>query len=181
MRAIIYIIDTLASLITLVFLLRFWLPWFGADFRNPMAQGILQATSPLVNPLRRIVPAIGRIDTATILIAFLIQALAILLVLLLIDAPIGIKFVVVGALFELITLSLLMFTFAIIIRIVLSWIAPQTFNPATALIANMTDPILRPFRRYIPTVGGFDISPIFAIIVLGALSILVEDSRSYLM
>ena len=80
MRALIYIIDALSMLITFVFLLRFWLPWFGADFRNPIAQGLLQATSPLINPLRRIVPSIGRIDTATVLVLFLIQATTILLI-----------------------------------------------------------------------------------------------------
>ena len=181
MRALIYIIDTLASLITLILLLRFWLPWVGADFRNPMLQGILKATSPLINPLRRIVPSIGRIDTATVLVAFLVQAIAITLVLLLVGAPISAKYIIIGAIFELATLSLLMFTFAIIIRIVISWIAPHTHNPATALIANMTDPILQPLRRYIPPIGGFDVSPIFAIIILGALSILLEDSRSLFM
>ncbi len=178
MRALIYIIDTLASLITLILLLRFWLPWVGADFSNPISQGILQATSPLINPLRRIVPSIGRIDTATVLVAFLVQVLAVSLVLLLVGAPITFKFLVISAFFELATLSLLMFTFAIIVRIVLSWVAPNTYNPATALIASMTDPILQPMRRYIPPIGGFDVSPIVAIILLGALSILLEDSRN---
>jgi YggT family protein len=181
MRALIYIIDTIASLITLILLLRFWLPWLRADFRNPMAQGILQATSPLINPLRRIIPSIGRIDTATVLVAFAVQALAISAVLLLAGVPITARFVIVGAIFELVTLSLMMFMFAIIIRIVLSWIAPGTYNPATALLASITDPILRPFRRFVPPIAGFDVSPIFAIILLGALSILVEDSRSLVM
>lgn len=181
MRALIYIIDTIASLITLILLLRFWLPWLRADFRNPLAQGILQATSPMINPLRRIIPSIGRIDTATVLVAFAVQAIAICAVLLLAGAPITPRFVIVGAIFELATLSLLMFMFAIIIRIVLSWIAPGTYNPATALVQSMTDPILRPFRRFIPPIAGFDISPIFAIILLGALSILIEDSRSLFM
>lgn len=178
MRALIYIIDTIASLITLLLLLRFWLPWVGADFRNPMAQGILQVTSPLINPLRRIIPAIGRIDTATVLLALAVQVIAVTIVLLLVGAPLSVRFILVSAIFELVKLSLLMFTFAIIIRIVLSWVAPGTYNPATALITNLTDPILRPFRRLIPPIGGFDVSPIFAIILLGALSILVEDSRA---
>ena len=65
--------------------------------------------------------------------------------------------------------------FAIIIRIVLSWVAPHVYNAATALIASLTDPILRPFRRLIPPIGGIDISPVFAIIALGALDILVTD------
>lgn len=181
MRALIYIIDTIASMITLILLLRFWLPWVGADYRNPISQGIVQATSPLISPLRRILPSIGRVDTATVLVAFLVQAIAVTLVLLLVGAPFNAKFVIIGAIFELATLSLLMFTFAIIIRIVLSWISPNTYNSATALIASLTDPILQPLRRYIPPIGGFDISPIFAFIMLGALSILLEDSRSFFM
>ncbi len=181
MRALIYIIETIASLFTFILLLRFWLPWVGADFRNPVSQGILKATSPLINPLRRILPSIGRIDTATVLVAFLVQAITVVAVLLIMGIPVLPKFVVIASIFELLTLSLRMFTFAIILRIVLSWIAPNTYNPATALLADLTDPILRPLRRYIPPIGGFDVSPIFAIILLGALSILLEDSRSLFM
>jgi len=181
MRALIYIIETIASLFTFILLLRFWLPWVGADFRNPISQGILKATSPLINPLRRFVPSIGRIDTATVLVAFLLQAITVVAVLLIMGVPVLPRIVVVAAIFELLTLSLHMFTFAIILKIVLSWIAPGTYNPATALLTDLTDPILRPLRRYIPPVGGFDVSPIFAIIILGALSILLEDSRSLFM
>jgi YggT family protein len=181
MRALIYIIDTLSTLITLVFLLRFWLPVFRADFRNPLAQGILQITSPIINPLRRVVPSIGRIDSATVLVAFLLQAVTQILVILLSGGSPGAKFVVVGALFALVSLSLRLFMFAIIIRIVLSWLAPHAYNPATALLASITDPLLRPFRRLIPPLGGFDISPVFAIILLGALSILLEDSLRLLL
>lgn len=180
MRALIYIIDALSMLITFVFLLRFWLPWFGVDFRNPIAQGILQATSPIITPLRRIVPSIGRIDTATVLLMFLVQAITLTLIDTLLGSPVSAKTVLISSTFNLIYLSLRLFMFAIIIRIVLSWIAPQTFNPATALLANITDPLLRPFRRYVPPIGGFDISPIFAIILIGALSMLVVDARSLL-
>ena len=181
MRALIYIIDALSMLITFVFLLRFWLPWFGADFRNPIAQGIMQATSPMINPLRRIVPSIGRIDTATVLIALFVQAVTAILIMSLAGVPIVAKYVFVSSVFKLIYLSLRLFMFAIVIRIVLSWIAPHTHNPATALLANMTDPLLRPFRRYIPPLGGFDISPIFAIIALGALGVLLEDAQRLLL
>lgn len=181
MRALIYVIDALSMLITFVFLLRFWLPWFGVDFRNPIAQGILQATSPVINPLRRIVPSIGRIDTATILVMFLVQSITLLLIFKLTGNSISAKFILVSASFKLVYLSLRLFMFAIIIRIVLSWIAPQTHNPATALLADITDPLLRPFRRYIPPIGGFDISPIFAIILIGALSMLVFDAQSFLL
>jgi YggT family protein len=181
MRALVYIIDALSMLITLVFLLRFWLPWFRVDFRNPFAQGILQVTSPIIVPLRRIVPAIGRIDTATILVAFLIQALTLILIILLSGVRPGARYVVVGALTQLAILSLRLFMFAIIIRIVLSWIAPQTYNPVTAVLTSITDPLLQPFRRLIPPIGGFDVSPVFAIILLGALSIFLQDAMALLL
>jgi len=180
MRALIYIIDALSMLVTFVFLLRFWLPWFGADFRNPIAQGLLHATSPVINPLRRIVPSIGRIDTATILVMFFIQAVTMLLITTLSGAQLSAKYIALLSLFKLVQLSLQLFMFAIIIRIVLSWIAPQTHNPAVALLANITDPLLRPFRRLIPPLGGFDLSPIFAIISLGALGILLQDALQLL-
>lgn len=181
MRALIYIIDALSMLITFVFLLRFWLPWFRVDFRNPLAQGILQITALIIIPLRRIVPAIGRIDTATILVAYVVQALSLILVILLSGNTPGASFVLLAALFQLLILSLRLFMFAIIVRIVLSWVAPQTYNPVTAMLTSITEPLLAPFRRLIPPIGGFDISPVFAIILLGALSILLQDSMAWLL
>jgi YggT family protein len=173
--ALIYIIEAFSHLFLMILLLRFWLPWFGADFRNPIAQGILRLTSPLINPVRRFVPSLGRVDTATVVIAFAIQCLTIMTVLKLRGFVLSIGMIALISLFELASLTLLLFMFAIIVRIILSWIAPQTYNPATALLATITDPLLRPFRRIIPPLGGFDISPIFAIILLGALNVLLDD------
>jgi len=173
--ALIYIIEAFSHLFLMILLLRFWLPWFGADFRNPIAQGILRLTSPLINPVRRFVPSLGRVDTATVVIAFAIQCLTIMTVLKLRGFVLSIGMIALTSLFELASLTLLLFMFAIIVRIILSWIAPQTYNPATALLATITDPLLRPFRRIIPPLGGFDISPIFAIILLGALNVLLDD------
>ena len=173
--ALIYIIEAFSHLFLMILLLRFWLPWFGADFRNPIAQGILRLTSPLINPVRRFVPSLGRVDTATVVIAFAIQCLTIMTVLKLRGFVLSIGMIALTSLFELASLTLLLFMFAIIVRIILSWIAPHTYNPATALLATITDPLLRPFRRYIPPLGGFDISPIFAIILLGALNVLLDD------
>lgn len=181
MRALIYIIDTLSTLITFIFLLRFWLPWFRVDFRNPLAQGILQVTSPVINPLRRIVPSVGRVDSATVMVAFLLQATTLIVLMLLAGGEPSARYVVVGALLRLVNLSLRMFMFAIVIRILMSWIAPMTHNPLTAVLTRITEPLLRPFRRLIPLIGGFDISPVFAIILLGALSILLEDSAAKLL
>jgi YggT family protein len=175
MRALIYIIQALSQLIVFVFLLRFWLPWFRVDFRNPIAQAILQISSPLVNPLRRVVPSLGRIDTATLLIAFGVQALTWILISLLGGQDVGARSVLLLSFFGLVDVSAKIFMFAIIIRIVLSWVAPHLHNAATTLVASIAEPLLRPFRRLLPPIGGFDLSPIIAIILLGAVPLLLRD------
>jgi YggT family protein len=177
--ALIFIISTLAQLFLLVMLLRFWLPWHGADFRNPIAQGILRITSPLVIPVRRIIPPIGRLDTATVVIAFAIQYLTVLVILALSAVTPTIGPVALTSLIDLVLLSLRLFTFAIFIHIILSWIAPGTYNPATAFISMLVEPVMRPFRRVIRPIGGLDISPIFAIIALQAAAIFLSTLRPF--
>ena len=116
MRALIYIIQALSMLVTFVFLLRFWLPWVGADFRNALAQGILQITSPVINPIRRVVPSIGRIDTATVLVLFAIQAITFLLIATLSGTQITAKYILILSAIGLAQQSIRIFMFAIIIR-----------------------------------------------------------------
>lgn len=175
--AIVFIVNAITSLYLLVLLLRFWMPWLQADFRNPLAQGILRFTSPLVVPVRRIVPSFGRLDTATVLVAFVIQYLTVLLLLLIMGRTAGIAAIALTALVKLVVLSINLFVYAIFIRIILSWISQGGYNPATAIITTLTEPVLRPFRRLIPPMGGFDISPIFAIILLLAATIVVNGLR----
>lgn len=177
--ALIFIIGTIAQLYLLVMLLRFWLPWLRADFRNPIAQGILRLTSPLIIPVRRVVPPIGRLDTATIIVAFGLQYLTILVILTISGIAPDILPIAITSLIDLVLLSLRLFTFAIFIHIILSWIAPGTYNPATAFIAMLVEPVMRPFRSLIRPIGGLDISPIFAIIALQAVAIYVVTLRPY--
>ena len=177
--ALIFIISTLAQLFLLVMLLRFWLPWLRADFRNPIAQGILRITSPLVVPVRRIIPPIGRLDTATVVVAFAIQYLTLLIILTLSAVTPTIGLVALTSLIDLVLLSLRLFTFAIFIYIILSWIAPGTYNPATAFISMLVEPVMAPFRRFIRPIGGLDISPIFAIIALQAAAIFLSTLRPF--
>jgi len=177
--ALIFIISTFAQLFLLVLLLRFWLPWLRADFRNPIAQGILRLTSPLVIPVRRIIPPIGRLDTATIVVAFAIQYLTVLIVLTLSAITPAIAPIALTSLVDLVLLSLRLFTFAIFIHIILSWIAPGTDNPSTAFISMLVEPVMRPFRRIIRPMGGLDISPLFAIIALQAGAIFLSTLRPF--
>jgi YggT family protein len=176
-QALYFIIKTLAQLYLLLLLLRFWLPILRADFRNPIAQGILRITSPLVVPVRRIVPPIGRLDTATIMVAYILEFLLVLLLLAIRGLTVDTVPIAITAVLELATLSLNLFFFVILLKIILSWVAPQNYNPMTVLLHTMAEPVLRPFRRIIPPIGGFDISPIFAIIMLKAAEIVLQTYR----
>lgn len=176
-NAIVFIITALAHLYLLVLLLRLLLPWMGANFRNPLAQAILRLTSPLVVPVRRVVPPIGRLDTATVIVAFAIQYLTIMLIAAIKAWPLGIVPIAVTAAVNLVTLTLRLFAYAIVVRVLLSWFAAATYNPATAIIDALTEPVLRPFRQLLPPMGGLDLSPLFAMLVLFALSILISGLK----
>jgi len=172
--ALVFVVSSIAQLYLFVLLLRLLLPWVGADFRNPLAQGVLKITSPLVVPLRRVIPPIGRIDTATLLVTFFILYATIFLILLIQGLSASFAAISVSALVYIPLLTLRLYTFLIIVRVVLSWVSTGGYNPAVAIIFTLTDPVLRPIRRVIPIMGGFDLSPIFAIILVGALVRLVS-------
>ena len=176
-QALYFILKTLTQLYLLLLILRFWLPMFRADFRNPVAQGVLRLTSPLVIPLRRFIPPIGRIDTSTVLVAFVIEYALILVLLALSGRSAGFGPIALTSLMELAVLSLNMFFFVILIKIILSWVAPNNYNPVTAMLSTLAEPILRPFRRFVPPLGGLDISPIFAIVLLQAGVIILQSYK----
>lgn len=164
-----FLIDILLHLYALVLLLRLLLQWVKADFYNPVSQFIVKITSPLVVPVRRMVPGIGGIDMATLLLVLLITAFKITLVALLNGVPIGdisALGVLLRTLLDTIDLVLNVFLFAIFIQAILSWVNPDPYNPAMSLLSSLTWPILRPFRKLVPPISGFDISPIFAIIAI---------------
>jgi YggT family protein len=176
-QALYFIVKTLTQLFLLLLLLRFWLPWLRADFRNPIAQGILRFTSPLIVPVRRVLPSIGRLDTATILVAFVLEFLTVFALLAIFGQKVEPMYVAWTAAIELVVLSLNLFFFAIIVKIVLSWVAPQSYSPITALVNTIAEPVLAPFRRIIPSAGGLDISPIFAVILLQASVIFLQSLK----
>lgn len=173
-----FIIEAVATIALCFILLRFWMPWFRVDFRNPIAQAVLKLTGPVVVPLRRILPAIGQFDTATFVAAFAVQYLVLMIVM----SLGGFGWVDVGgvwtllafvALLRLAILSSTIFLFIIFVSIVIRLLAPYNPHPIASLLHSLAEPILRPFRGLIPAVGGFDLSPMIPIILLGALRVLL--------
>ena len=176
-KAIVFIIDQLTQLYLLVLLLRFWLPWVRADFRNALAQGILRLTSPLIIPVRRVIPSIGRLDTATVLVAFAIQTAALVVMLSIKGLSLHPAAIAITAILELGLLSAVLFFFAVIIYVILSWFAPGAYNPAVALLTMLVRPLLDPFSRIVPRIGGIDVSPIIVIILLQATMMVFAEYR----
>ena len=173
-----FIIEAIANIVLLFILLRFWMPVFRVDFRNPVSQAILKFTGPVVVPLRRVLPAIRQFDTATFVAAFAVQYVALMVVMSLrgfawIDAQGVWAFLALVTLLRLAILSCTMFLFIIFISIIVRLLAPYNPHPIATLLHNLAEPILRPFRGLVPPVGSFDISPMIPIILLGALRVLL--------
>ncbi|MDJ0832944.1 MAG: YggT family protein [Gammaproteobacteria bacterium] len=179
------IINTLFDLYVLLVLLRFMLQMFRADFYNPISQFVVRVTTPPLKPLRRLIPGIGGQDIAALVLCMLIltikyyilralgsNAIEIVNVL----APIGalhIGSLLIVAVADIVALFLNIFLFAIIIMVILSWINPGAYNPAIGLIMTLSNPVLRPIRRFIPPLGGLDLSPLFAILALMVVKMLL--------
>lgn len=170
-EALIYIIQTLGSLYLLIVLLRFILQLVRADFYNPLSQFTVKATQPLLKPLRRLIPSIAGLDTASLVLAVLVQLLLMVVTLSLMGFnPISvIPQLLVWSLIGVTSLFLKVFFFALIVSVILSWVAPGSYNPGAQLVNQLCEPLLAPFRKLLPNLGGLDISPIFAFIALNLL------------
>ena len=167
-EALIYIIQTLGSLYLLIVLLRFILQLVRADFYNPLSQFIVKATQPLVTPLRRIIPGFAGLDLASLVLAILVQLLLMIVTLTLMGYNVGgfILQLLVWSMIGVTSLFLKVFFFALIISVILSWVAPSSYNPGAQLVNQICEPLLAPFRKLLPNLGGLDISPIFAFITI---------------
>jgi YggT family protein len=163
---IIFLIDTLFSLYILAVLLRFLLQWCGADFYNPISQFLVKATHPPLKILRRFVPSIGKIDTSSLVLVFTLQILADFLILLLKGVSISFGALIILSMTQLISLLINVFVFAVFARALLSWINPGTFNAASSILVSLTEPLLDLCRKFIPDLGGIDLSPLAALLLL---------------
>ncbi|CAD5106017.1 YggT family protein [Zestomonas carbonaria] len=167
-EALIYIIQTLGSLYLLIVLLRFILQLVRADFYNPLSQFVVKATQPLLKPLRRVVPGFAGLDLASLVLAILVQLLLMAITLTLAGFNVGgfLLQLLVWSLIGVTSLFLKVFFFALIVSVILSWVAPGSYNPGAQLVNQICEPLLAPFRRLLPNLGGLDISPIFAFIAI---------------
>jgi YggT family protein len=162
----IFLIDTLFSIYIAIMLLRFILQQVGADFYNPISQFIVKATQPLVTPARRLIPSIRKTDTATLVLVAALIIMKLVLLFGIAGYPLNGIQILVKSLHDLISLTFDIFIVAIFVQAILSWVNPDPYNPISSLLNSLTWPVLQPIRRYIPPIGGLDLSALVALIGL---------------
>jgi YggT family protein len=172
--AAVYILQTIGSLYLLIVLLRFILQLVRADFYNPLSQFIVRATHPLLIPLRKLIPSVAGLDLASLVLAILVQLVLMALTLMLLgyglENPLQL---LVWSIIGVTALFLKVFFFALIISVILSWVAQGSHNPTAMLINQICEPLLSPIRRILPSMGGLDLSPIVAFLLLNLIDMLV--------
>lgn len=179
MNSIHFLVSVLFNLYLMVVLLRLWLQLARADFYNPFSQFVVKATHPIVGPLRRILPSLGRLDTATLVLAILVaMAKVIVLTLMLNGGGFDPLSLVTTSVLIVIKEGLSLMFWVLILRAILSWIS-QGQNPMELVLHQLTEPFLAPVRRIIPPIGGLDLSVLVAIIALQFVQILLQDLLGY--
>lgn len=174
MAALIFILDALLTLVVVAFLLRLLMPLVRADFRNPIGQAVLQLTNPLVMPLRKLLPPAGRLDVASVVALLVVQLAKMALLRLVAGAGLALLPLVSGALRDLASTVLQFYFVAVLIYVLLSWVAPGGYGPGAQLVGRLCEPLLAPLRRIVPPIGGLDLSALFVLIGLQALQILLR-------
>jgi YggT family protein len=176
MSVLTFIIETLLSLALFVVLMRLLLQWTRADFRNPLCQAVVRLTNPLILPLRRLLPPMGKIDTASVVAVLLVAIIDVGGVFAL--HGIGMPPLVLWirpVLSEIARTLLWTYFYAIFLYALLGLIAPGGYSPLQSVLTSLCEPLLRPIRRFIPSsVAGLDLSPLWAIILIQAILILMR-------
>ena len=170
-----YLTQTVLGFYLLAILLRLLLQLARADFYNPISQFVVRVTNPLLRPMRRMIPPIGKLDSASVVLALLLQTLSIGVSLLLLGfAPGNPLLLMIWGMLGIASLLVNFYFFTILAVIVFSWIAPHSFHPALILLHQLTDPVMAPFRRLLPPMGGLDLSPILVFVVINVAEILLR-------
>ena len=170
-----YLIQTFISLYLLAMLLRFLLQLAKADFYNPISQFLVKITNPLVVPLRRLIPGYGGLDLSSLLLSIVLQLLAIVALLLLngLTLP-NPGLLLLWSVLGVIGLLVNIYFFALLAMIILSWVAPGSSHPALLLLHQITEPVMAPFRKALPPMGGMDFSPILVFILINVIQIVLR-------
>jgi YggT family protein len=163
---VVFLIDTLFSLYILAVVLRFLLQWIRADFYNPVSQFLVKITHPPLRIMRRFIPAVGRVDSSSLLLALLLQMLANFSILAIKGLSISFVALTLLSFTDLLKLLMDIFVYAIFAGALLSWFAPGNYGSVSSILYSLTEPLLSVCRKVLPDMGGIDLSPLVALVLL---------------
>lgn len=168
-----YLVSTLISLYVTAVMLRLLLQWVRADFYNPLCQFLVKATNPVLVPMRRVIPSIGKLDTASVVLMLILEFISVWVLSLLSPLNWNAGQVFLFAVISLVAMLLWTYFILIIVMVVLSWFGREWRHPVIPLVYQLTEPVLRPIRKVIPPISGIDLAPLLALIVIRFLLILI--------
>lgn len=174
--ALLFLVNVIFGLYCFVILLRIVLQLVQASFYNPLSQFVMKLTDFAVKPLRKILPNPRRIDLASCLLLYVVTIIKLFLVIIITTSakafpnPLGLLVLAVP---DILSQIMDLMFYAILIMVVLSWVAPQTQNPIIDVVYSITEPMLAPARKIIPPIAGFDLSPILVMVVIQLVKILL--------
>ena len=172
-NALTYLVGTLIDLYVASVLLRLLLQWVRADFYNPLSQLLIRLTNPALVPLRRIIPSIGRLDTASVVLMLALEFIGVWLAGKIGSSTMEWQQIIAFSVIKLLMTLLMTYFFLIIVAVILSWLGQGLRHPFIPLVFQLTEPVLRPIRRVIPPIAGIDLSPLFALIAIRFLMLLL--------
>lgn len=164
-----FLINVVVTLYIYALIIRMILGLSNADMYNPISQFIMTITNPLLLPLRKMIPSYGRVDTASVILILFLKFIELFLQSLLIGKQVLLGPLIIPTIIGVINQVINLFIFSIIILVIISWIAPFVQgqnNPLISILRSITDPLIRPARKYIPPIGMFDLSPLVVLIAL---------------
>lgn len=168
-----FLIETLIHLYLVVVMLRVLLEAVRADFYNDIVQLLVRLTDPLMRPLSKVIPNVGRVNLAGIVLLYVIQLIGLVILVALSGRPPDPVILALLAVMRLVRMLLVLYMILIIIGVILSWVGHGVRHPIVPLVFQLTDPVLAPIRRFLPSLGGLDLSPLVALIGIQFLIILL--------
>ena len=174
-NALTFLVQVAFGIYILILMLRVLLQVLQADYYNPLSQFVVKLTEPVLAPLRRIVPRVGRVEGGALLVMLGAQMIEYWLVFGVRGAEPSLAGLAVVSAAELLELCTTVFFWAILIRVILSWVNPGIRHPASDIVYSLTEPVLEPARRILPAMGGFDLSPILVLVGLQLVNLLLIE------
>lgn len=168
-----FLVRTLFELVIFIVLLRYFLQAFRANFFNPMVQTLVKITDPVLKPLRQYLPRMGRHDLATLLVAGILIVLMVWVLGMMRGGMPVLTLVLMSIYFAFLLVTDLFF-WTILMRAIASWVGNNR-SPGVALLEDLTDPLLQPVQKFLPPLGGFDLSPLAVLIVIQVLQMAVGN------